>query len=354
MSVYKRGNTWWYKFWFAGQEIRESAKTHSKTLAKMAEKRRHRECEEGFNNLSTKERFGRVRKLGEVADEYLRDYEVRHRSLRFMKYAVRHLKRLVGHLLLVDFSEDTIKAYQSARLTEGAAPKTVNEEVGVLLRLLGDPGEAIRAKMRRRKTLKLAVSNNIGKAFSDEEKEALLEATRVSRSPHISTALVLSLNTAVRDSEIRNFMWSQVNLLKGYVVVGRSKSSAGEGRPIPLNSVALEALIAHAKWYVETFGETRPEWYLFPFGRRGSLDPSRPVTTLKTAWANVKERAGVTGRWHDVRHTVITELAETGAGDQEIMDIAGHVSRQMLNRYSHVRMEAKRRALQAIVDKSRV
>ena len=203
MSVYKRGNTWWYKFWFAGQEIRESAKTHSKTLAKMAEKRRHRECEEGFNNLSTKERFGRVRKLGEVADEYLRDYEVRHRSLRFMKYAVRHLKRLVGHLLLVDFSEDTIKAYQSARLTEGAAPKTVNEEVGVLLRLLGDPGEAIRAKMRRRKTLKLAVSNNIGKAFSDEEKEALLEATRVSRSPHISTALVLSLNTAVRDSEIR-------------------------------------------------------------------------------------------------------------------------------------------------------
>jgi hypothetical protein len=62
----------------------------------------------------------------------------------------------------------------------------------------------------------------------------------------------------------------------------------------------------------------------------------------------VKERAGVTGRFHDTRHTLVTELAESGAGDQTIMDIAGHVSRQMLARYSHIRMEAKRRALEAV------
>ena len=40
-----------------------------------------------------------------------------------------------------------------------------------------------------------------------------------------------------------------------------------------------------------------------------------------------------------------------GAGDQTIMDIAGHVSRQMLARYSHIRMDAKRKALEAIVKK---
>ena len=56
----------------------------------------------------------------------------------------------------------------------------------------------------------------------------------------------------------------------------------------------------------------------------------------------------MTGRFHDTRHTLITELAESGAGDQTIMDIAGHVSRQMLARYSHIRMEAKRRALEAV------
>ena len=46
---------------------------------------------------------------------------------------------------------------------------------------------------------------------------------------------------------------------------------------------------------------------------------------------------------------MVRELAESGAGDQTIMDIAGHVSRQMLARYSHIRMDAKRKALEAIV-----
>jgi hypothetical protein len=45
---------------------------------------------------------------------------------------------------------------------------------------------------------------------------------------------------------------------------------------------------------------------------------------------------------------IIGEAAESGAGDEVIMSIAGHVSRAMLSRYSHVRMEAKRRALDEI------
>lgn len=40
--------------------------------------------------------------------------------------------------------------------------------------------------------------------------------------------------------------------------------------------------------------------------------------------------------------------AESGAGDEVIMSIAGHVSGAMLSRYSHVRMEAKRCALDEI------
>lgn len=55
------------------------------------------------------------------------------------------------------------------------------------------------------------------------------------------------------------------------------------------------------------------------------------------------------GRSHDNRHTLITDLAESGAGDQTIMNIAGHVSKQMLRHYNYIRMEAKRNALEAIV-----
>lgn len=53
------------------------------------------------------------------------------------------------------------------------------------------------------------------------------------------------------------------------------------------------------------------------------------------------------------RRTPVTKLAESGAGDQTIMDIARHVSRQMLARYSHIRMEAKWKALEGIVSKQR-
>jgi hypothetical protein len=48
---------------------------------------------------------------------------------------------------------------------------------------------------------------------------------------------------------------------------------------------------------------------------------------------------------------LITELAESGAGDETIMEIAGHVSRQMLSRYSHIRTEAKRTALEDVARK---
>jgi len=56
---------------------------------------------------------------------------------------------------------------------------------------------------------------------------------------------------------------------------------------------------------------------------------------------------------HDSRHTMVTELSESGAGDEAIMSTAGHVSRAMLSRYSHVRMEAKRRALDEIATRQR-
>ncbi len=49
-------------------------------------------------------------------------------------------------------------------------------------------------------------------------------------------------------------------------------------------------------------------------------------------------------RFHDLRHQAITELAEAGTDDATLMARAGHMSRRMMEHYSHVRMERKRRA----------
>jgi integrase len=350
MSLFRRGDVWWYEFWFAGRRIRESSKSPSKTVAKGAEQKRKRELEEGFNNFSDL-RHERVRTLSDMAGEYFDAYKLRlPHSARFAEYAIDHLKRLLGGKMLVDFNEVAVIQYQNSRLSEGAAPKSVNEEVGFLLRILGDPGDLLRIRLRKRKMLKLKVRQTVGKAYTQAEKDRMLEEARKARSPHIYLALTLALNAGMRDAEIKTLTWGQLDFTKKYLAVGRSKTEAGEGRTIPLNSTLLEALSEYSEWYKEKFGQHRAEWYVFPFGKPRPSDPTRPVTTLKTAWNNVRTNAQVKGRWHDNRHTLITDLAESGAGDQTIMDIAGHVSKQMLKHYSHIRMEAKRRALESIVD----
>jgi hypothetical protein len=80
-------------------------------------------------------------------------------------------------------------------------------------------------------------------------------------------------------------------------------------------------MIEYARWYERRFGAIQSEWYVFAFGRPRPNDPTRPIVTLKTSWNNARKKAGVTGRWHDNRHTLITDLAESGAPDETIRDM---------------------------------
>jgi integrase len=350
MALFKRGNIWWYEFLFARRRVRESAKTTSKTVAKLAEQKRRRQLEDGFNGVDD-DREERIRSVKELGRAYLDDYKLRHKSGVFAEYAVGNVTRHLGATMAVDVTEKTVTAYQTARLTEKAAPKTINEEVGFLLRLLGDAGDIIRTRLRRRKTLRLAVPRGPGKAYTPEQKTAMLDAAKTARSPAIYPALMLALNAGMRDAEIRGLQWERMDLSRAVLTVGDSKTEAGEGRTIPLNSTLLEVMVEYAKWYAKRFGAIQPGWYIFPYGKPRPKDPTRPMVTLKTSWSNVRKKAGVTGRWHDNRHTLVTDLAESGAGDETIRDIAGHVSKQMLKHYSHIRMDANRRALEAIVPK---
>ena len=215
----------------------------------------------------------------------------------------------------------------------------------------------------------------MAKAYDPEHKAALLDgatkgrrlsgekATRKNsgtRSPFIKPALALAFSAGMRDAEIRNLRWGQIDFAGKFLTVGKSKTDAGEGRTIPLNSELFTALNDHLAWYTNKFGTPKSHWYLFPGragkpsqGKKRPYDTEKATSSFKTAWRNLRKRVGVEGRFHDTRHTLITELAESGAGDQTIMDIAGHVSRQMLGRYSHIRMEAKRKALEAVTTKAK-
>jgi integrase len=158
------------------------------------------------------------------------------------------------------------------------------------------------------------------------------------------TATVLALNTAMRKNEIRLLRWEQIDLEKRTVIVGLSKTEAGTGRLITLNPPAFGALVQWAG----RFPAAKPRDYVFPWCENGEIDPSRPTKGWRTAWRTALKRAGFHCRFHDLRHTCLTKLSEGHASEQTLMPIAGHLSRKMLEHYSHIRIEAKRAALDAI------
>jgi len=69
----------------------------------------------------------------------------------------------------------------------------------------------------------------------------------------------------------------------------------------------------------------------------------------RKAWLEACKRAGVRYRWHDLRHSFVTRLAERpDVSEQTIRALAGHVSNQMLQRYSHIRSQAKQAAIRTL------
>lgn len=349
MSVYRRGSVWWYKFVLDGKVIRESSKSHSKTVAKEAERIRRRQIEESYNQIKPKslpptlDRAGSAWLAVEKPHLAPRTYEIYEVALR------RHLRPAMGSLLLCDLLPDRISEYQARRKAQGAAPRTLNKELQVLRQILkrhkmwAGIQDDIKFEKER---------DNIGKALTREEEQTLLASCQ--RNALLRAVVTLALNTALRKGEIRTLRWSQIDFAKRILIVGASKTPAGSNRPIPLNCLAFDAL---AKW-AGRLVEAKPEDFVFPAcesagierGRpdKERIDPSRPIKSWRSAWRAALKRAGLKIRFHDLRHTCITKLAESPTSEHTVMAVAGHVSRKMMDHYSHVRIEAKRAALEAI------
>jgi integrase len=68
----------------------------------------------------------------------------------------------------------------------------------------------------------------------------------------------------------------------------------------------------------------------------------------RTAWRSILKEAGVQARFHDLRHTAVTQLAEAGLPDHVIMAQVGHVDPEMVKRYSHIRRQALNQAAAAL------
>jgi integrase len=174
---------------------------------------------------------------------------------------------------------------------------------------------------------------------------------------------VLALDTGIRANEMRQLhnrdltlTWRSGAIQVGWLRVSRSKTEQGTGRTIPLSSRACAILTL----WLSRFPSAPPEGFLFPrhaIGFAGDkrepflyeVDFNRPGSEWKSSWTAAGRAAGAHYRWHDLRHTFVSRLAENPAvSEQTIMALAGHVSKSMLARYSHIRQAAKQVAIEAL------
>ncbi len=205
--------------------------------------------------------------------------------------------------------------------------------------------------------------HDIGQAISPEDERKLIDATAKSRSPALLPLLVLSLDTGLRASEARSLRmmdlrlnWDSGVVVSGELTVPKSKTEAGTGRTIPLTSRVCAVL----SMWLARFAELKREEFLFPrhsIGLAGnnrlpcihSIRADQQIGSWKKAWRLACKSAGVRYRWHDCRHSFVTRLAENPlVSEGTIRALAGHVSKKMLDRYSHVRVAAKQAAIAAL------
>jgi len=353
-------------FVFAGQRIRESTGLRSKTLAQRKENQRRRELEEGAAGVRKRQR---PRLLSVAAEEWLKtkaSAELAPKTILIEKTNLKHLLTSdaprLGRKLMSDISAVDILDYRKKRREEGASPKTVNLELGTLRSILGLRLWANLREEAKNMGFKIMfkAQSDVGRALSADEEKALLKECRNSRSQSLYVAVELALSTCMRYSEIRLLEWQQIDFCKEELRVGKSKTEHGEGRVIPLSMRVRTVL----EFWAERFPDRKPNHFVFPSARYGgkgtdvtfgfngsiaySLDPTQPIGDWKEAWEAAKKRAGVTCRFHDLRHTGCTRLLEQGvpfAVVAEIMGWSASTTIRMAKRYGHIGQSARREAL---------
>ena len=365
MALKKRGKTWHCHFVVNGQRFRQSLGTTDWREAQAKEKELIGEAQAGkLHQTSTS--LAR-QPFGDAADDYetARKLELAPASRAKEKQLLVQLRAYFKQEPLKAITAKRIIEYRAWRAEQGVGPATLNAELGILRRVMK------RARLWARVAddiRPLKEPSTIGRALTEDDKQRLLK-TAVMR-PEWETAYlaaILCLNTTARGCELKGLQWSDVDLFAKTLTIRKSKTAAGE-RVVPLTTVAGSAL-ARLRTRAESFGPVEPEHYVFAafvpkFTFSGKkvidynvtgFDPTTHINSWRTAWRTLTKKAGLPGfRFHDLRHCAITSLAESGASDSTIMSIAGHVSRKMLERYSHVRMEAKRTAMECLAASTRM
>lgn len=211
------------------------------------------------------------------------------------------------------------------KIHKGRAPATVNRCLSAL-RSCWNWGRAAQFVPQDRKwptRIMLKEDNTRRRYLTDDELKRLLEAA--AHSPTMHAAVVLSVACGLRQGELLNLKWQDIDLIRQRLSIMTTKTD--QPRSVYVPAAAVDALRTLKR---ESVVSTKAV-----FLGQGSEPLNRG--TLRIRWLPIRDAAGLRDfRWHDLRHSCASFLAQNGATLLEIGAVLGHRSTSATFRYAHL------------------
>ncbi|MFO2970996.1 site-specific integrase [Legionella pneumophila serogroup 10] len=324
MALYKRNNTWWVSFSHQGKRIQRSTGTSDKIAALQFHDR-------------LKAELWNVTKLGNKPVHYWREAVLRwikesshKRSLETDKVHLRWLDEHLQNCQLDEINNEVIEELALKKEQEGVSLTTVNRVLEILRALLT---KAYREwewidklpVFRMRK-----IENSRIRWLTIEEANRLL----VELPLHLRDMAEFTLATGLRASNVTGLRWKNVDLAKRHAWVHPDEAKTKKAIPVPLNDTAMSVLSARKGIHP-----------IFVF----TYQDKRINRCSTRAWTNALERAEIENfRWHDLRHTWASWHVQNGTSLQELQQLGGWTSYDMVLRYAHLSGDLLRNAANRI------
>jgi integrase len=314
MSLFKRKDSpyWWVKLTPRnGSPIQRSTGTADKVAAQeYHDKLKASLWEQERLGIKPKRswREAVVRWLAETSEKATHEEDKQ-------KFAWLHA--FLGALTLDEITLDVMDQIKAAKLKE-ASKATVNRYLAlaraVLLRAR-DEWEWV-DKVPKVKLFKEAAGRE--RALTQDEAQRLLDEL----PEHQRNVVTFALMTGLRQGNVLNLEWSQVDMNLHHAWIRASQSKNRRPIAVPLNDTAMAVLKAQ---------EGKHATRVFTF--RG-----RPLAKAHNyAWRHALKRAGITDfRWHDLRHTWATWQRQAGTPTHELQRLGGWLTSSMVERYAHL------------------
>jgi integrase len=157
---------------------------------------------------------------------------------------------------------------------------------------------------------------------------------------HLTTIVLLALNTGMRKGEIFELCWRDVDFAGKQVTIRGEGAKSGQTRYIPLNTEAVDIL---TQWQKSAPGEL--DAYVFPGREKGER-----LDDVKKGWMPIVAAAKVEKfRFHDLRHTFASKLVMAAVDLNTVRELLGHADIKMVLRYAHLSPEHKAAAVAKLV-----